>query len=55
MKIKNIKYIYVLDDSGKPLMPTKRLGMVRRWLQSGQAFPLSSKKKDDSAQPSPTK
>ena len=40
MKIKNIKYIYVLDDSnGKPLMPTKRLGMVRRWLQSGQAFP----------------
>ena len=37
MQIKNIKYIYVLDDSGKPLMPTKRLGMVRRWLTSGQA------------------
>ena len=51
MKIKNIKYIYVLDDSGKPLMPTKRLGMVRRWLQSGQAFPLSSKKR--TTQPNP--
>lgn len=37
MKIKNIKYIYVLDSDGKPLMPTKRLGMVRRWLKSGQA------------------
>ena len=37
MKIKNIKYIYVLDINGKPLMPTKRLGMVRRWLTSGQA------------------
>src|SRR5699024_476419 len=37
MEIKNIKYIYVLDRNGKPLMPTKRLGMVRRWLTSGQA------------------
>mgnify|MGYP005789849715 FL=1 len=37
MEIKNIKYIYVLDRNGKPLMPTKRLGMVRRWLSSGQA------------------
>ena len=37
MKIKNIKYIYVLDSNSKPLMPTKRLGMVRRWLKSGQA------------------
>ena len=37
MKIKNIKYIYVLDSNGKPLMPTKRLGMVRRWLKSSQA------------------
>ena len=37
MQIKNIKYIYVLDSNGKPLMPTKRLGMVRRWLKSGQA------------------
>lgn len=31
------KYIYVLDEDGKPLMPTKRLGMVRRWLKSGEA------------------
>lgn len=31
------KYIYVLDEEGKPLMPTKRLGMVRRWLKSGEA------------------
>ena len=52
MKIKNIKYIYVLDDSGKPLMPTKRLGMVRRWLQSGQAFPLSSRKRATQLHPS---
>ena len=37
MVIKNIKYIYVFDADGQPLMPTKRLGMVRRWLQSGQA------------------
>ena len=35
--MKNIKYIYVLDSNEKPLMPTKRLGMVRRWLKSGQA------------------
>ena len=31
------KYIYVLDEEGEPLMPTKRLGMVRRWLKSGEA------------------
>lgn len=37
MKIKNIKYIYVLDHNGKPLMPTKRLGMVRYWLETKQA------------------
>lgn len=37
MKIKNIKFIYVLDQAGKPLMPTKRLGMVRYWLKTGQA------------------
>lgn len=28
------KYIYVLDENGKPLMPTKRLGMVRHWLNT---------------------
>lgn len=29
--------IYVINQDGKPLMPTKRLGMVSRWLKSGQA------------------
>lgn len=37
MRIKHIKFIYVLDQTGKPLMPTKRLGMVRYWLKTGQA------------------
>jgi N6-L-threonylcarbamoyladenine synthase len=30
-------YVYVQDKNGKPLMPTRRLGMVRRWLKSGRA------------------
>ena len=29
--------VYVLDASGKPLMPTKRFGKVRRLLDSGKA------------------
>lgn len=33
-----INYIYVVDSNGKPVMPTSRLGMVRRWLKSGQAI-----------------
>lgn len=37
MKIKNIKFIYVLNSDGQPLMPTKRLGMVRYWLKTKQA------------------
>ena len=32
-----MKCIYVINQDGKPLMPTKRLGMVSRWLKSGQA------------------
>ena len=32
-----MKYIYVISEEGKPLMPTKRLGMVRRWLKNGEA------------------
>ena len=32
-----VDYIYVVDANGKPVMPTSRLGMVRRWLKSGQA------------------
>jgi len=30
-------FVYVQDKNSKPLMPTKRLGMVRRWLKSGRA------------------
>lgn len=30
-------YVYVQDHQGKPLMPTQRLGKVRRWLKSGRA------------------
>lgn len=33
-----VNYIYAVDTNGKPVMPTSRLGMVRRWLKSGQAI-----------------
>ena len=36
-----MKYVYVLDQEGKPLMPTCRYGKVRRMLQSGQAKVVS--------------
>ena len=36
-EIKKVNYIYVVDSNGTPLMPTSRLGMVRRWLKTGQA------------------
>ena len=36
-EIKKVDYIYVVDANGTPLMPTSRLGMVRRWLKTGQA------------------
>ena len=36
-EIKKVDYIYVVDPNGIPLMPTSRLGMVRRWLKAGQA------------------
>ena len=29
--------VYVQDPRGKPLMPTKRCGSIRRWLKSGRA------------------
>ena len=29
--------VYVLDQAGKPLMPTRRLGKVRHWLKEGRA------------------
>lgn len=32
-----MRYVYVLDVDGKPLMPTCRFGKVRRMLKSRQA------------------
>lgn len=32
-----MRYVYVLDMDGKPLMPTRRYGKVRRMLKSGRA------------------
>lgn len=32
-----MRYVYVLDMNGEPLMPTCRYGKVRRMLKSGQA------------------
>lgn len=32
-----MRYVYVLDKNGKPLMPTCRYGKVRRMLKSGKA------------------
>ena len=34
---KQVNYVYVVDANGTPVMPTSRLGMVRRWLKLGQA------------------
>lgn len=36
-KRRTMRYIYVLDMNGEPLMPTCRYGKVRRMLKSGQA------------------
>lgn len=36
-EVQKVDYIYVVDSNGTPLMPTSRLGMVRRWLKTGQA------------------
>ncbi|OQW93028.1 MAG: hypothetical protein BWK79_13320, partial [Beggiatoa sp. IS2] len=30
--------VYIVDKNGNPLMPTHRLGKVRRWLKQGQAI-----------------
>ena len=32
-----VEKVFVVSKSGKPLMPTKRLGKVRRLLKSGKA------------------
>ena len=37
--------IYVVDANGRPVMPTSRLGMVRRWLKSGQAIWFGNSRK----------
>ena len=37
-----MRYVYVLDMDGNPLMPTKRFGKVRRTLKSGQAKVVST-------------
>lgn len=36
-KEKFMRYVYVLDVDGNPLMPTRRYGWVRRMLKSGKA------------------
>ncbi|MTI29618.1 RNA-guided endonuclease IscB [Xanthovirga aplysinae] len=35
--IKPQSYVYVQNRRGRPLMPTRRMGAVRRWLKSGVA------------------
>ena len=37
-----MRYVYVLDMDGNPIMPTKRFGKVRRMLKSGQAKAVST-------------
>ena len=32
-----VKFVYVLDINGNPLMPTRRFGKVRRMLRDGLA------------------
>lgn len=37
-----MRYVYVLDQEGRPLMPTSRFGKVRRMLKTGQARAVST-------------
>ena len=39
--MKNERFVYVLSKDGKPLMPTKRFGKVRRLLKEGKAIVVS--------------
>ena len=39
--MKNERVVYVLSKDGKPLMPTKRFGKVRRLLKEGKAIVVS--------------
>ena len=48
-----MKYVYILDKHGHPLMPTTRFGHVRRLLKSGKAvadsnYPFTVRLKYDS-------
>ena len=40
-KEQKVKYVYVLGLSGKPIMPTKRLGRVKHLLKEGKARKVS--------------
>ena len=37
-----MKYVYIVDKHGKPLMPTTRFGHVRKLLKEGKAVPISN-------------
>ena len=37
-----MKYVYIVDKHGKPLMPTTRFGHVRKLMKSGKAVPISN-------------
>lgn len=37
-----MKYVYIVDKKGKPLMPTTRFGHVRKLLKEGKAVPISN-------------
>jgi RRXRR protein len=40
VELKQVEIVFVQDQHGRPLMPTRRLGQVRRWLASGRAEPV---------------
>lgn len=35
-----MKYVYIVDKKGNPLMPTTRFGHVRKLLKEGKAVPI---------------
>ena len=37
-----MKYVYIVDKHSKPLMPTTRLGHVRKLLKEGKAVAISN-------------
>ena len=37
-----MKYVYIVDKKGNPLMPTTRFGHVRKLLKEGKAVPISN-------------